>query len=91
MYLTPKAHQDTCCETLLMLLPQYLEYVPTVPTSHPHLDNPPRVPVELADHAFYYSAGSPQYLKPPSFLLQQLFQVLDVRVVRLMILDLVVC
>ena len=79
MYLTLWACQDTCGETLLILLLQFLECVPKVSMSHPYLDNPPRVPgIQLADHAFYYVAGSLQYLERPSFLLQQLYQVLDI-------------
>jgi len=77
MYLC--ARQDTYSESLLILLLQFLEYVLKVPMSHPHLDNPPRAPgIQQADHAFAYFAGSLQYLERLSFLLQQLFQVLDV-------------
>jgi len=44
--------------------------------SHPYLDNPPKAPG--IEHPVSYFAGSLQYLERPSFLLQQLSQVLDI-------------
>jgi len=74
--------QDTCGETLLILLLQFLACVLKVHKvfmSHSHLDNPHRVPgIQLSDHTFFYFTGSLQYLELPSFLLQQLSQVLDI-------------